>query len=201
MVRLGLNNKLQTKRNGTVEDFFNWNLSVDARLDPGTNQGTFGDIFSDLTFKPRSWLRLESQTRYDLDRGGFRMLLHTVTFEPNNVWSWTVGHYYLHDDLSGLPTALGVGNNIITSSIFYRVNENWGFRASHNFDALHGRMQEQYYTVYRDLRCWTVAVTAGLRDNGPGPKDFNVAFAFSLKALPHGALGADTVRPFSLLGQ
>ena len=201
VVRLGLENKLETKRNGQIEDFLRWETSVDTRLDPGTNQGTFSDVFSDLTFKPRSWLRLESQTRYDVDRGGFRMLLHTVTFEPNNVWSWTVGHFYLHDDLTGLPTALGLGNNIITSSLFYRLNENWGFRASHHFDALNGRMQEQYYTLYRDLRCWTVAVTGGVRDNGSGPKDFNVALSFSLKALPHGKLGSDTVRPYSLLGQ
>lgn len=201
VVRLGLNNRLQTKRNGQIEDFLEWELSVDSRLDPGTNQSTFGDIFSDLTFKPRSWLRLESQTRYDLDRGGFRMLLHTVTFEPNNVWSWTIGHFYLHDDLTGLPTALGVGNNIITSSLFYRINENWGFRGTHHFDALNGRMQEQYYTLYRDLRSWTVAVTGGLRDNGFGPQDFNIAFSFSLKAMPRGRLGTDTVRPYSLLGQ
>ncbi len=201
VVRLGLNNKLQTKRHGQVEDFLKWELAVDTRLDFGPNQGTFGDIFSDLTFKPRSWLRLESQTRYDLDRGGFRMLLHTVTFEPNNVWSWTLGHFYLHDDLTGLPTALGQGNNIITSSLFYRLNENWGFRGTHHFDALHGRMQEQYYTLYRDLRSWTVAVTGGLQDNGIGPKNFTMAFSFSLKAMPHGRLGSDTVRPYSLLGQ
>lgn len=201
VVRLGLNNKLQTKRLGQVEDFLRWEMAVDARLDPGTNQSTFGDLFSDLTFKPRSWLRLESQTRYDLDRGGFRMLLHTVTFEPNNVWSWTLGHFYLHDDLTGLPTALGLGNNLITSSMFYRLNENWGFRGTHHFDARHGRMQEQYYTLYRDLRSWTVAVTGGVQDNGVGPKNFTVAFSFSLKAMPHGRLGSDTVRPYSLLGQ
>ena len=201
VVRLGINNKLQTKRDGKVEDFLKWELVTDWRLDPGTNQGTFGDLYSDLTFKPRSWLRLESQTRYDLDGGSFRMLLHTVTFEPNNVWSWTVGHFYLRDDLARLPTSLGKGNNIITSSLFYRVNENWGFRGTQHFDALNGRMQEQYYTLYRDLRSWTVAVTGGVRDNGLGPKDYNIAFSFSLKALPRGQLGADTVRPYSLLGQ
>ncbi|MFO1487407.1 MAG: LPS assembly protein LptD [Verrucomicrobiota bacterium] len=199
--RLGLNNRLQTKRNDRIEDFLKWDLVTDLRMDPGTNQGTFSDLYSDLTFRPRSWLRLESQTRYDLDDGGFRMLLHTVTFEPNNVWSWTVGHFYLRDDLSGLPTSLGRGNNVITSSLFYRVNENWGFRGTHHFDARNGRMQEQYYTLYRDLRSWTVAVTGGVRDNGFGPTDYNVAFTFSLKALPRNRLGADTVRPYSLLGQ
>ena len=201
VIRLGLNNKLQTKRDGQVDDLLKWELTTDLHLDSSTNHGTFSDLYSDLTFKPRSWLRIESQTRYDLENGGFRMLLHTVTFEPNNVWSWTVGHFYLRDDLSTLPTSLGPGNNLITSSMFYRVNENWGFRSTQHFDALHGRMQEQYYTIYRDMRSWTLAITASILDNGIGAKEYDVGFAFSFKAMPHGRLGADTVRPFSLLGQ
>jgi LPS-assembly protein len=201
VLRFGLNNKLQTKRDGKVEDFLKWELMTDWRLRPRTNQETFADLYSDLTFKPRSWIALESQTRYDLSGGQWRMLLHTLTFTPNNVWSWTVGHFYLRDDLSASPTALGEGNNLITSSMFYRLNENWGFRATHNFDARSGRMEEQYYTVYRDFRSWTAAITGGVRDNGIGQLDYGIAFSFSLKAMPHFALGSDTVRPYSLLGQ
>jgi len=200
-LRFGLNNKLQTKRGGQVEDFLTWELMTDWRLRPRTNQDTFADLYSDLAFKPRSWLKLESQTRYDINGGNWRMLLHTLTFEPNNVWSWSLGHFYLRDDLSGLPTALGQGNNLITSAMFYRVNENWGLRAAHYFDARRGRMQEQYYTIYRDLRSWTAAITAGLRDNGVGRKDFTIAFSFSLKAMPRYGLGRDTARPHGLLGR
>ena len=132
--------------------------------------------------------------------GDWRMLLHTLTFEPNDTWSWTVGHFYLRDDFSSSPTALGQGNNLITSSFFYRLNENWGLRALHNFDARNVRMEEQYYTVYRDMRSWTAALTAGVLDNGTGPKDFSIAFTFSIKAMPKFGVGRDTVRPFSLLG-
>jgi hypothetical protein len=176
-------------------------LSTDWQMIRQTNQQTFSDLYSDLAFKPRSWLKLESQTRYDINGGKWRMLLHTLTFEPNNSWSWTLGQFYLRGDLSGSPTALGPGNNILTSAMFYRMNENWGFRATQHFDAGSGRMQEQYYTVYRDLRSWTVALTGGVRDNGIGPKNYTVAFSFSLKAMPHFGLGSDTLRPYSLLGQ
>src|SRR5207244_820080 len=130
----------------------------------------------------------------------WRMLLHTLTLQPNDVWSWTIGHFFLRNDFSGLPTALGEGNNVITSSAFYRMNENWGLRAVHHFDARNGRMQEQYYSIYRDLRSWTAAITTGVRDNGIGPKDYTIAFTFSLKASPRFGLGSDTVRPYSLLG-
>jgi hypothetical protein len=62
-------------------------------------------------------------------------------------------------------------------------------------------MQEQLYTVYRDLRSWTVALTAGVLNNESGPADFTVAFTFSFKAMPRYGLGQDTVRSHSLLGE
>ncbi len=200
VVRFGLRNKLQTKRAGQVEDFLYWEVLTDWRLRPQTNQQTFADLYSDLTLKPRSWVTLQSQTRFNINSGQWRMSLHTLTLEPNDTWSWTIGHFYLRDDFSGSPTALGQGNNLITSGLFYRLNENWGLRAMHHFDARNGRMQEQYYTVYRDMRSWTAALTAGLRDSGIGPKDFTIAFTFSIKAKPKFGLGGDTVRPYSLLG-
>ena len=84
--------------------------------------------------------------------------------------------------------------------IVYRVNENWGFRAAHRFEARDGRLEEQSYAIYRDLRSWTAALTLRLRDNRNGPEDFSIAFTFSLKAFPRFGLGADTVRPSWLLG-
>ena len=201
VLRFGLDNKLQTKREGKIDDLIKWSLSTDWELIQQTNQNTFSDLYSDLAFKPRSWLKLESQTRYEIGGGGWRMLLHTLTFEPNNSWSWTLGQFYLRSDLSASPTALGPGNNILTSAMFYRMSENWGFRATQHFDAGSGRMEEQYYTIYRDLRSWTVAITGGVRDNGIGPKNYTVALSFSFKAMPHFGLGSDTIRPYSLLGQ
>ncbi len=200
VLRFGLRNKLQTKRGGQVVDFLNWNVETDWRLQPRADQTTFSDIYSDLKLRPRSWLTLESLTRYDIDEKNWRMALHTLTLQPNNVWSWSVGHFYLKDDLSALPTALGAGENQFMSSIFCRLNENWGFRVSHRFNARSGRLEEQDYTVYRDLRSWTGALTFRWLDNGTSSEDFTVAFTFSLKAVPRHALGSDTVGAYSLLG-
>jgi LPS-assembly protein len=200
VLRFGLGNKLQTKRQGQVVDVLHWELLTDWRLQPQAGQETFADLYSDLTLRPHSWITVRSQTRFDINREQWRLALHTMTFQPNDIWSWTVGHFYLRDDFSSSPTALGQGNNLITSTLFYRLNENWGLRASHHFDARSGRMEQQFYTIYRDMRSWTAALTAGVLDNGTGPKDFTIAFTFSIKARPQFGLGADTVRPYSLLG-
>jgi LPS-assembly protein len=200
VIRLGLANKLQTKRDGQLEDLLRWDLYTDWRLRPGTNQTTFADLWSDLIFRPRNWLTLESQTRFDVDHGVCRMAFHNLTLAPNDTWSWSLGHWYLRDDLSGTPTALGLGNNLVTSSLFYRLNENWAFRASHFYEARLGRLQEQFYTAYRDFRSWTGALTFRVRDNGDRRPDYTVAFTFSLKAMPRFNVGADTVHPYQLIG-
>jgi LPS-assembly protein len=200
VLRFGLRNQLQTKREGRVEDLLDWQLYTDWRLKPRADQRTYADLYSDLSLAPRSWIRLDSQTRFDINMRRWNMLLNTLTLQPTDRWSWTLGHFYLRDDFRNLPTALGQGDDVFTSALFFRLNENWGARAVHHFDVRSGRLQEQYYSVYRDLRSWTAALTAGVRDNGIGPKDYSIAFTFSFKAKPKYGLGDDTVRPYSMLG-
>ena len=200
VMRFGLRNKLQTKRLGRVENLLYWDLYTDWRLRPLNGQTTFADLYSDLVFKPRSWITLESLTRFGINGGDLRLALHSLILQPNDRWSWGVSHYYLRDDFSTSPTALGQGNSLITSSIFYRLNEDWGLRAGHHFEITDGRMQEQFYSIYRDFRSWTGALTFRFRDNRTGPDDFTIAVTFSLKAHPKYGLGVDTARPYSLLG-
>ncbi|HVV71476.1 MAG TPA: hypothetical protein VHI52_08265, partial [Verrucomicrobiae bacterium] len=200
VIRWGLRNKLQTKREGQIVNVVNWDLYTDWRLHPRSEQSSFADLYSDLAVRPRSWLTLESLTRSDVEDNLLRMSYTTLTFQPGTAWSWRIGQYYLRDDLSSSPTALGVGNNAFTSSLYYRLNENWGLRFAHYFDVRTGRLLQQSYTVYRDLRSWTAALSFIARDNQIGPEDYGVAFTFSLKAYPHFGLGTDAAGAYSLLG-
>jgi len=200
VLRIGLANRLQTKRLGEVVTFLDLQLYTDWRLKPREAQTTFSDLFSDLTFKPRSWLTIESIVRYDINGGLWRMAFHQITFQPNQTWSWSIGHFYLRDDPSTGPTSLGIGNNLITSTMFYRLNEDWCLRAMQRYEARDGRMEEQAYSIYRDLLSWTAALTFRVIENPTGPRDYTIALTFSLKAFPRFGLGTDIARPYSLLG-
>jgi len=197
VLRLALRNKLQTKRKEGVENFVNWALYTDWRLRPRPDQGTFADAFSDLDLRPFSWMTLNSETRYDLDDKRWREANHTATLNPNDTWSVTLGHRYLRDDPS---LGTNSGNNLIFTSIYFKFNENWGARASHHFEARDGTMEEQFYTLYRDFRSWTAALTLRIRDNRVGPTDYTVAITASLKAFPRYGLGKDANQPSLLIG-
>jgi hypothetical protein len=207
VIRFGLRNTLQTKRDGQLDDLLNWNVMLDWRLQPGQDQinldepfstrETFSDLYSDLTFKPRSWITFESQLRYDINEGEVNLAFHQLTFTPNERWSWGIGHWYLRSGFDGFTD----GDNLFTSTVFFKINDNWAFRATHYFNAQTGLLQEQFYSLYRDFRSWTGALTMRVIDNGSGPTDFTFAFVFSLKASPVDHLGDDAVKPYQLIGE
>jgi hypothetical protein len=208
VIRFGLRNTLQTKRDGVVDNLLDWDLMLDWRLVPNgsTNapnlgapgpQKTFDDLYSHLTFKPRNWIAIESQLREDINDGRLNLAFHQITFTPNEKWSWGIGDWYL---AGGFPAAVSPSENLITSTVFYRLNDNYGFRMTHYFDAQSGHLQEQFYTLYRDLRSWTCGLTFRVQDDSIGQEDYTVAVSFSLKLDPKGKVGDDAVRPYDLVG-
>ena len=204
---MSLYNKLQTKRELGVDNLINWGLYTDWRLDPRTNQTRFSDFYSDLDLKPRAWLVINSEIRYNVADNNLRETLHRILIAPKRQpWSISLSHRYLinNDPEFTTPTNPNVpGYNTFTSSLYYRMNENWGARVSHRFEARDGKMEEQYYTIYRDLRSWTSALTLRIRQQSGGigsPSDVTVAITFSLKSFPRMGLGADADRPSMLLG-
>lgn len=203
VVRLGLRNKLQTKRDGAVQNLIHWALFTDWRLDTRDGQGTFSDVFSDVELRPFSWLAVNSEVRYDVDQGALDIADHRMVIAPNDVWSLTLGHRYLRDNALLDDPSLAIddiGNNLFFTTLYYRFNENWATRISHQFEARDGTLEEQYYTVYRDLRSWTAALTFRVRESRSRPADYTVALTASLKAFPRFGLGADRARPSRLLG-
>jgi LPS-assembly protein len=199
VIRFGLRNILQTKRDGQLQDLVNWNLLLDWRLDPKPGQTTLNDLYSQFTFRPRTWLTLESQIRYNIDDGQFNMSFHEITFAPSNRWSWGLGHWYLRGGTWGDGT--WQQSDYLTSTFFYRFNDNYGVRVQHNFDFTTGRLQSQFYTLYRDMRSWTAALTFNVQNNVGSSVDYTVSFQLSLKANPSTAASQDTVQPYSLLGE
>ena len=206
VIRFGLRNTIQTMRDGQLDNLLSWNLLLDWRLDPGLVQGAntnrqnkFNDLYSSIAFKPRSWITLESQTRSDLNVGQLNMAFEQLTFAPNDRWSWGVGYWYLRGGMWGNST--WTENKVITSTVFLRVGDNWGARMTHNYNAVNGRLQEQFYTLYRDLRSLTAALTFRVTNDTGSQPDYTIAIQLSLKGSPSMGVGEDAVNRFHLVGE
>jgi hypothetical protein len=196
VIRWSLRNKLQTKRDGQVADMIHWALYTDWRLQRRPGQTTFPDIFSDLDFSPTRWIQLNSQVRYNIQDKEWREANHRVTLQPNETWNWTLGHRFLRTD----PSTYGPGNNLVFSSVYYRMNENWGMRATHFMETRDGVLEEQSYAVYRDLRSWTAMFGLRIRENRVGDNDWTLVFTLQLKAFPVWKLNEDRDLPERIFG-
>jgi hypothetical protein len=175
-------------------------LFTDWRLNTLPGQSTFSDAFSDLELRPFRWLAFNSEVRYDLDEGMLDISDNRIVLTPNDTWSLTLGHRYVRDNALVNPPVDDPGNNLFFTTLYYRFNENWATRINFQFEARDGTLEEQYYTIYRDLRSWTAALTFRVRENRSGPADYTVALTASLKAFPRFRVGEDRVRPTTLLG-
>ena len=80
------------------------------------------------------------------------------------------------------------------------MNEYWGARINEQFEAEDGVMQQQLYSIYRDLRSWTSALTFRITQGPNQPTDLSIVFTFSLKAFPRYTLNRETDQPGLLLG-
>ena len=193
VLRLGLRNRLQTKRDGQLDEFLFWNVFADWRLNPDPGQDAWSDVWSDFKFKPRSWMTLESVNRLDVEDGQMELSFNAITLQPARSWSWRGAYFYLRDDFSPNATAWGLGQESVVSTFYFRLNENWGLRLSHYFDIVTSELREQSYGVYRDFRSWTGALALRFRENEFGSTEWSVSFNLSLKALPRYSVGEDTV--------
>ncbi len=197
VLRFGLRNKIQTKREEGIQNLLHWGLYTDWRLDPREGQTTFSDVYSDLDLRPRSWLGLSSETRFSIKEREFNASYHTVTINPNDTWSWRVGHRYFRGGPEFPPDS---DNNTFFSSFYYKFNENWATRITHHFEGRDGTMEEQFYTIYRDFRNWTGALTFRYRDERERSDDFTIAVTFQLKAFPRFRINDDQNEHSFLLG-
>ncbi|HTD87480.1 MAG TPA: LPS assembly protein LptD [Candidatus Binatia bacterium] len=198
VIRLGLRNKVQTKRGRQgVDNLLNWAVYTDWRLDRTNGQNSFSEIYSDMDIRPFSWFTFSSEIRYDVNDGFLREANHLFTLTPNDVWSWQFGHRYLESLPGGGPDS---GNNTFYHSFYYRLSEDWAARISHHFEGRDGVLEEQIYTVYRDFRSWTGAFTLRIRERRGDSTDYTFALTFSLKAFPRYNVGEDVSRPLLLMG-
>jgi LPS-assembly protein len=199
-IRFGLRNSLQTKRDGRLDDLLSWNMMMDWQLDAKNGQKNFGDLYSAVAFRPRSWLTAESQTRNDVNYGKLNMAFEQLTFAPGDRWSWGLGYWYLRGGDWGNNTGW-TENNTITSTFFYRFGDNWAARMTDNFNAVTHRLQEQFYTLYRDFRSWTASATFRVTNDSGQSANYGIAFMLSLKANPVMGVGEDVVNRNRLVGE
>jgi hypothetical protein len=183
----GIENKLQTKRNGQAVDLLRVLISTNYGL-KGTTVGLpaqtsglgatgrkgFNPYDTAIDFNPTDWLTLHDDNEYDSKLG----MVNSHNFDATihgDTWSVSAGNRY----------AFQQGDQV-TGEIDYRLNPKWKFRVFGSFPvtkATNGNTstaREYEYVITRDLHEWEMDVGID-QQQGQGSL---IYVLFRLKAFP-----------------
>ena len=181
VIRFGVWNKIQTKRDGVNYDLITLQTYGDADFDhnfsAATPGSTFSNLFNKLTFAPTPQLSFSSLSSMAISGNSYNEIDNYITWSPDPSVQLTVGDNYInHSPIFG-------DSNQATFSLFYRINEHWQFQAQEQFEAVDGRLQNQQYTIYRDLDAWQLGMTYADSELN-NQSDHSIYFSLTLKAFP-----------------
>ena len=187
ILRLGIRNRLQTRRDDAT---FNW-LELDsffdvrftaqklAGLEP--DGGTYSNFVNRLRWNPLPWLSLSMDAQLPVFDAGFTEVNSAAYFLVSDRFSFSVGHRYIDHN------ALFPDSSLIDLGAYFRLNDNWAVSARGDYEIHDHTLETQTYEIHRDLSSWVASLGFVTRNNGTSAKnqnDYGVTLTFTLKALP-----------------
>lgn len=183
---LALENKLQTKRPSgaglrtvdlaTLIVSTNYDFRLEKQSIEPQGVGKFGDLTFDLELRPYNWLTIDSDMILDHKTHDVNSFNIDVFIDMGKKMTLGVGHRYEHSE--------GGDTSQLTSEIFYKINKEWKIKAYGRYDFESEKLEEQEYTITKDLHCWEAALSLDIRDG-----DYTTWLVFTLKAFPKLPIG------------
>ena len=108
---------------------------------------------------------------------GFTEVDTVANVQPMANLQLTVAHRYLNGNPFFQDSSLFVVGG------YYRIDDNWGVAVQEQYEGATGILEQQRYSIYRDLSSWVASFGGIIRDNN-GSKEYGVLFTITLKAFP-----------------
>ncbi|MCE9610585.1 MAG: hypothetical protein K8R23_10365 [Chthoniobacter sp.] len=186
IVRLGVRNRLQTRRDNDTLNWFELDTFFDLNIDRPdfggysvlADTGTFSNLFNRIRWNPLPWMSFQLESQVPLFDTGFTEVNSSVNLMVNKSLSVSVGQRYI-DGNKQFPNS-----NLVSFGGYYRVNDNWAFSFRDQYEFNDSVLENQVYQVHRDLSSWVASLGFSVRDNR-GVNDVGVLLTFTLKDLPN----------------
>ena len=179
IIRLGMRNKLITKRDGQSFDWLSMDTYFDAFItDPDYNRN-FSNLYNDLKWNPLPWFGMTLETQFPVidDGSGFSEVAARARFMPTESVEFSVGHRLLDNH------PILTDSHRIDVRAYARLSERWGVGAFQLWELDDGTLEVQQYTVHHDFNHWVASMGVTHRDNRL-EDEFGVIFSFTLKEFP-----------------
>ena len=175
--RVGVRNRLQTRRDDSTITWFELDSFLDVNFDNPYNRADYSNFFNNIRFNPLPWMSVSVNSQVPAFAKGFTEVDTTTTVQPAANVQLNFGHRYLNDNPFFDNSSLFVVGG------YCRINDNWGVGVQEQYEAATSTLEEQRYSVYRDLSNWVASFGGVIRDNA-GVKEYGFLFTVTLKAFP-----------------
>jgi LPS-assembly protein len=177
ILRLGVRNRLQTRRDDLTVSWMDLETYIDVNFDNPFDKTQYSNLFNKINFTPVPWASFGIASQIPVFEKGFTEVNTNVSIQPIANLQVNFGHRYLNQN------PFFENSSLYVLSGYYRINDNWGIGILEQYEGTSGILEQQRYSIYRDLTSWVASVGAIIRDNG-GVKEYGVLLTFTLKALP-----------------
>jgi lipopolysaccharide assembly outer membrane protein LptD (OstA) len=185
ILRLGVRQRWQTRRDNQTINWLEWNTYFDAYLDRPefglsmlADGGSFSNVYNRFRWNPLPWLNFELDSQLPILDEGFNEVNTKANFMATDYLRLTLGHRYI----SGNP--LFLDSNLLDFGAYIRMGDHWGFSFRESYEFEDSTLESQRYELHRDLSSWIASLGFVVRDNR-GVNDYGVILTFTLKDLPN----------------
>jgi LPS-assembly protein len=175
--RMGVRNRLETRRDDKTITWFELDTYLDVNFDNPYDRTDYSNLFNNIRFTPLPWMILSVNSQVPAFDKGFTEVDTVATVQPLANLQLNVAHRYLNGNPFFQDSSLFVVGG------YCRLNDNWGIGVQEQYEAATGLLQEQRYSIYRDLTAWVASFGGVIRDNS-GVKEYGLLFTVTLKAFP-----------------
>jgi len=153
-VRLGMRNKLQTRRRGRVHDLVDLDTFATYRFDPPDDGEPLESIFVDAEVRLVDWLNVDFDAQYDVEAGMVSVFNTELDIRRSDRWEFATEFRYRDQD--------GVQSSLLAPRLRYALNRSriseWSVDASLRYELQDARLEEHAYTVRRKMDCMVAAL-------------------------------------------
>jgi LPS-assembly protein len=175
--RVGVRNKLETRRDDRTITWFELDTYVDVNFNNPFDRTDYSNLFNNIRFQPLPWVSFSINSQLPAFDQGFTEIDTVANVQPMANLQLTVAHRYLNGNPFFQDSSLFVVGG------YYRIDDNWGVAVQEQYEGATGILEQQRYSIYRDLSSWVASFGGIIRDNN-GSKEYGVLFTITLKAFP-----------------
>jgi LPS-assembly protein len=175
--RVGVRNRLETRRDDRTITWFELDSFVDVQFENPYQPTDYSNLVNNIRFTPLPWMSLSINSQVPAFAKGFTEVDTVANVQPLANLQLSVAHRYLNGNPFFQDSSLFVVGG------YYRIDDNWGVAVQEQYEGATGILEQQRYSIYRDLSSWVASFGGIIRDNN-GSKEYGVLFTITLKAFP-----------------